>query len=284
LQAKRAEVFRELHHGRKPLILPNAWDVPSARIFENEGFPAAATSIAAVMVSLGHQDGEEIGRREYLKVVERICAVLSVPLSVDAVAGFARTPREVAETARGLIRVGAVGINIEDFEHETKKLFPVERQVEKLKAIRLVGEALKVPLVVNARTDALRYAPGDDEARFDEAVSRGMAFRDAGADCVYPMGLVDRRSIFAYVKAIDSPINVMIRKGLPPISVLQELGVARVSFGPGASYAALGLLKRISREVQTKGTYNRLLQGSITFDELNSLAVRKAQGGAGLTL
>jgi 2-methylisocitrate lyase-like PEP mutase family enzyme len=272
---EKAEVFRELHHKKKPLVLPNAWDVPSARVFEDEGFPAVATSSAGVMVSLGFPDGETIGRDEYLKAVRRISGVLSVPLSVDAIAGFGSTPREVAATARMIIRAGAVGLNIEDFDHATKKLFPIKLQIEKLKAIRKVGEILKVPIVINARTDALRYSPGNDESRFDEAVRRGKAFRDAGADCVYPMGLFDSKLISSYVKALDFPINVMVRKGLPPVNVLQELGVARVSFGPGASYAALGLLRRISKEVLENGTYNSLIEGSITFDELNGLAMRK---------
>lgn len=274
-QREKAEVFRELHHKTRPLVLPNAWDVPSARVFEDEGFQAVATSSAGVMASLGFPDGERIGRGEYLRAVNRISSALSSPLSVDAVAGFGRTAREVAATAKMIIRAGAVGLNIEDFDHATKRLFPVELQVEKLKAIRKAGELSRVPVVINARTDALRYSPGNEEGRFNEAVSRGRAFRDAGADCVYPMGLVDPRSISYYAKALDFPVNVMVRKGLPPIDVLRKLGVARVSFGPGASYAALGLLKRISREILAKGTYKSLVEGSITFDELNGLATRK---------
>lgn len=275
-QRKKADDFRELHHRDRILVLPNAWDVPSARVFEGEGFPAVATSSAAVMVSLGYQDGELIGRQQYLEAVRRIAKVLSVPLSVDAVAGFGQTPGEVAATTRGLIRAGAVGLNIEDFEHSTKKLFTVRNQVEKLKAIKRVGGVMNVPLVINARTDALRYAQGDSEARFREAVERAMAYRDAGVDCVYPMGLVEPEQISAFVNALDFPTNVMVRKGLPPLKDLQKAGVKRVSFGPTPMYATMGLLKRISKEVQATGTYDYLLEGSITFDELNRLAAPKA--------
>jgi 2-methylisocitrate lyase-like PEP mutase family enzyme len=270
-QAEMAVRFRGLHHDKRILILPNAWDVPSARVFEDEGFQAVATSSAGLMTSLGYPDGETIRRHEYLKAVGRISHVLSIPLSVDAVAGFGRSPQEVATTARELMKAGAVGLNIEDFEHTTKKLFPLGIQIEKLKAIRKVGDSLKIPIVINARTDALRYGQGNESARFREAVARGIAFRDAGADCVYPMGLVDTDSISVYVKSLDFPVNVMIRKGLPPINELQKMGVARVSFGPSASYAAMGLLKRISHEVQTSGTFEGLLEGAITFDELNGL-------------
>ncbi|MBI3860167.1 MAG: isocitrate lyase/phosphoenolpyruvate mutase family protein [Thaumarchaeota archaeon] len=271
---EKAERFRGLHHGGI-LILPNAWDIPSARLFEDEGFPAVATSSAAMMVSLGYPDGEVIPRAEYFGAVGKISEKLSVPLTVDAAAGFGRTPEEVAQTARGVVGAGAVGLNIEDFDPETKKLFRADDQAEKIRQIRKTGEELGVPLVINARTDALRFASGNDRAKFDEAVSRATLYGDAGADCVYPMGLVEPDSIDAFVKAVRFPTNVMVRKGLPPIKELQQMGVARVSFGPYASYAAIGLLKRISREVRSKGTYTAMVDDAITFDELNALAVRK---------
>ncbi len=225
------------------------------------------------MVSLGYPDGEVIGRKELFSIVKRIAKVLSVPLTADVVGGFGETPKAVASTVKGIMRAGAIGINIEDFVHATKKLHPKEKQVEKLKAIKRLGEAMKIPLVINARTDALRYAAGDEESKLKEAIGRATAYRDAGADCIYPMGLTDATSISTMVKALDCPINVMVRKGLPPIKELEALGVKRVSFGPSASYAAMGLLKRISKEVLEKGTYNNLIEGAITFDELNSLAV-----------
>ncbi len=277
-QKEKAEDFRALHHGKRILILPNGWDVPSARVFEDAGFPAIATSSAGMLVSLGYPDGEVISRDEFVSAVGRIARVLSVPLSADVVAGFGKTAKDVLVTVKAILKTGAVGINIEDFVHATKKLYPVERQIENVKAIRKLGETTGIPLVINARTDALRYAEGDEGARFKEAVRRATAYRDAGADCVYPMGLTDAASITNFVKTLDFPINVMVRKGLPPITELERLGVARVSFGPGPSYAAMGLLKRAGKEVLEKGTYESLIEGAITFDELNALAVRRADG------
>jgi 2-methylisocitrate lyase-like PEP mutase family enzyme len=230
-----------------------------------------------MLVSLGYPDGEVIGRDEFVFAVGRIARVLSVPLSADVVAGFGKTTKDVLTTVRAILKTGAVGINIEDFTHATKKLYPIERQVENVKAIRKLGETKGIPLVINARTDALRYAEGDEGARFKEAVRRAVAYRDAGTDCVYPMGLVDAASIANFVKALDFPINVMVRKGLPPISELQRLGVARLSFGPSPAYAAMGLLKRAAKEVFEKGTYENLIEGAITFDELNALAVPRAR-------
>ena len=272
-QKERAEDFRALHHGKRILVLPNAWDVPSARVFEDAGFPAVATSSAGMLVSLGYPDGEVINRQEFVSAVGRIARVLSVPLSADIVAGFGKTSKEVLATVKAILKAGAIGVNIEDFVHATKKLYPVERQIENVKALRKLAETTGVPLVINARTDALRFADGDEEARIKEAIRRAMAYRDAGADCVYPMGLIDAVAISRFVKALDFPINVMVRKGLPPASELQRLGVARVSFGPTPAYAAMGLLKRAAREVLEKGTFENLVEGAVTFDELNALAV-----------
>lgn len=274
-QTEKAEEFRALHDRKRTLVLPNAWDVPSARVFEDEGFPAVATSSAGLMVSLGYQDGQEIGIDELASAVGRIARVLSIPLSADAVAGFGETPVEVAKAVGKLVASGAVGVNIEDFVHPMRSLLPLEHQLERLRALKGLQKSSGVPFVINARTDAFRFAPGEQDARLNEAIRRGIAFRDAGADCVYPMGLVDAGSIAAYVQALDFPINVMVRKGLPPVAELQRLGVARVSFGPSASYAAMGLLRRASREVLEKGTYESLTEGAITFDELNSLATPK---------
>jgi 2-methylisocitrate lyase-like PEP mutase family enzyme len=276
-QAEKAEEFRALHHKERILVLPNAWDVPSARIFEEAGFPAVATTSAGMMVSLGYPDGEVIDEKALVAAVARIGRVLTVPLSVDIVAGFGHTTKDVVDTVRDIVKTGAVGINIEDFEHATKKLFPVAEQSEKIKRIRELAKTLKIPIVINARTDALRYAEGNDDARFAEAVRRGTAFRDAGADCIYPMGLTEASAISTFVKALQFPVNVMVRKGLPSISELQKIGVARVSFGPSASYATMGQLKRISKEVIEKGTFENLVNGAITYDELNSLASPRAQ-------
>src|SRR5437867_7281820 len=181
-QTDKAEDFRALHHGRQMLILPNAWDVPSARVFEDEGFPAVATSSAGLMVSLGYPDGQVVSREEYMSAVRKISRVLSVPLSADIVTGFGATPKEVLATVREVLKASVIGINIDDFAHATKKLFPIETQVAKLKAIKKLGETT-IPLVINARADAFRFAPGDEGVRLKEAIRRAIAYRDAGADC-----------------------------------------------------------------------------------------------------
>jgi 2-methylisocitrate lyase-like PEP mutase family enzyme len=215
-QKEKAEEFRALHHAKRILVLPNCWDVPSARVFEEAGFPAVATSNAGLLASLGYPDGEIISKVELVSAVKRIARSLSVPLSVDLVAGFGETPQEVAASASSIIEAGAVGVNIEDFFHETKTLRAVESQAEKLRAIKELGEAIDVPLVINARTDALRYATGDEKANLNETIRRATVYRDAGADCVYPMGLTDPSSISKFVRALSFPVNVMVRPASLP--------------------------------------------------------------------
>lgn len=271
-QKRKAEDFRKLHHGDHVLVLPNAWDAASARMFEISGFQAVATSSAGVMVSLGYPDGEVIDRKDYAAAIGRISRVLSVPLSVDLVGGFGKSIRDLKQTVRLVLRTGAVGVNIEDFVHDAGRLIPVESQVERIRAVIETGTEMGVRIVVNARTDALRYAVGDSGAKFSEAVNRAEAYRDAGADCVYPMGLTDALSISKFVSALACPVNVMVRRELPPVHELERLGVARISFGPSASYAALALLKRAAAEILEKGTYDLLTENVITFEELNSLA------------
>src|SRR5436853_5757505 len=230
-QTRKAEEFRELHRGKKLLILPNAWDVPSAGVFEVGGLPAITTSRAGIMVSLGYPDGEVIGLKEFVSATQRIARALSVPLSADIVSGFGATPREVVTMVKSVLQVGAVGINIEDLDHATEGLVPLKGQLEKLKALRALRDSQSVPFVINARTDALRHAKGDDQARLEEPIRRGIAYRDAGADCVYPMGLTDAKSIATFVRALDFPVNVMVRAGLPAVAGLELLGVKRLRLG-----------------------------------------------------
>ena len=184
----------------------------------------------------------------------------------------------MAATVRSVLAAGAVGINLEDHDHQDPSghgLFSTRRQVRKIEAIRAVAASTGIPLVINARTDALRFGSGEPPERLKEAIRRAVAFRDAGADCVYPMGLVEAEAIATFVDAVKCPVNVMVRPGLPPVSELERLGVRRVSFGPAASYATMGLLQRISQEVLTQGTYHFLVDGAINYEQLDRLAVSR---------
>ncbi len=182
-QAAKAEKLRQLHHGPKILVLPNAWDAASARIFEDAGFPAIATTSAGVAFSLGYPDGQLIPREEMLGVVKRIAHSVQVPVTADLEAGYG----DAAKTAESAIEAGAVGLNLEDFDHaDGKKLFSITEQVEKIKTIRRVSDKLGVRLVINARTDQYLAEIGEPSTRFAEAMQtpaglhrrrRGLRFR-----------------------------------------------------------------------------------------------------------
>jgi 2-methylisocitrate lyase-like PEP mutase family enzyme len=279
--SEKTERFRALHRDLRTFVLPNAWDVPSARVFEDAGFPAIATSSAGVMVSLGYPDGETIPRDEYLAAVRRIASRLAVPLSVDIVAGFGRTPAAVVDTVRAAVDAGAVGINLEDQDPAGDGVLPLELQLAKLRAIGEAAEELGVPVLINARTDVLAHGSGEPGERLREAVRRCRAFREAGADCVYPMRLAARDEIAMFLEEVPGPVNVMVRPGLPSLPELERLGVRRVSFGPAASYAALGLLRRVGREIQQERSFRSLTDGALTFDELNQLAAPADRSGGG---
>src|SRR3989441_2539705 len=152
-QSQKAQHFRALHAGPRMLVLPNAWDVISARLIEEAGFPAIATSSAGVAWSLGYADGERSSGGEMLAVAGRVVLGVRLPVTADVEAGYGATPEAAAETARGVIAAGAIGLNLEDAPEEGR-LLDLTLQVERVRAVREAGAAARVPLVVNARTDA----------------------------------------------------------------------------------------------------------------------------------
>jgi 2-methylisocitrate lyase-like PEP mutase family enzyme len=264
-QARRARRFRELHQGPKLLLLPNAWDVASARIFEEAGFPAVATTSAGVAFSLGFRDGQAIPLGELLKAVERISSALEVPLSVDFESGFGDRPEEVERNVRRLLEAGGIGINLEDGVAEPS------RHVEKIQAARKAGEGLGVPVVINARTDVFLYALGEAATRFEETVRRVNAYREAGADCLFVPGVSDRETLGRLVREITGPLNVLAVAGAPRIDELETMGVRRVTVGSGPMRATLGLVQRIARELKDQGTYTSFVEGALSYPDANHL-------------
>src|SRR5712692_8177599 len=192
MQAEKAAQILKLHHGPRPLVLANVWDVVSARLVERAGFPAVATSSAAVANALGHPDGEAISREEMLATVARIATKVSVPVSADLEAGYGSGLDEIARTARALVEAGAVGLNFEDGTGDPKEpLTDVAGQVEKIKCLRATGERLGIHILINARTDVYLDDVGEPAARFDHTVRRLEAYRQAGADCLFAPGVHD---------------------------------------------------------------------------------------------
>jgi len=263
-----ADEFLALHRGTTPLIVPNAWDVVSARLVEDAGFPAVATTSAGVAWSLGYADGEDISRDEMLAAVVRITRAVRVPVTADLEAGYGPGPEDADATARGAIKAGAVGFNFEDSTGDPNNpLLDVPLQVERIRAARAAADQLGVHLVINARTDVLLDEVGAPETRFDEVVRRLTAYRDAGADCLFAPGTADRDAIANLVQALGAPLNVLATPQTPPVAELARLGVARISLGGGVYRTALGLVKRRLGDLRQFGRFDAVLDGAITHAE-----------------
>ncbi len=258
--ARRADILRNLHHGPNVLILPNAWDAATARILEEAGYPAVATTSAGIAFLRGYPDGQKISRDEMLEVVSWVTRAVSVPVTADMEAGYGNRPEDAAATARGVIQAGAVGLNFEDGTDDPEHpLVDLALQLEKLAAIREAGLHAGVPLVINARTDVYLAGVGASEKRYDLAMARAVAFKKAGADCVFVPGLREPEAIGRFVAELKFPVNILAGPGSPSVAELQKLGVARVSLGSGPMRASLGLMKRIAEELKATGTYTVLL-------------------------
>ena len=263
-QHEKAQVFRELHHHGPILVLPNAWDAASARVFELAGARAVATTSSGVAHALGYPDGEYVPRELLLAIVGRITASVDLPVTVDFVAGYGRTAAEVSGSVRHVIEAGAVGINLEDGTAEPEVL------AEKIRAVR----ELDIPVFVNARTDWYLFAKGTPEERFTETVRRARAYEAAGADGLFVPGLGDLPTITRLLGETRLPLNVMAGPGVPPVAELERAGVRRVSIGGGGMCAVVGLTRRIAHGLLVDGTYDAFLAGSPTHREIDGMFKR----------
>jgi 2-methylisocitrate lyase-like PEP mutase family enzyme len=208
------------------LVLPNAWDVSSARLVVKAGFPVVATSSGAIAATLGYEDNDSMPVDEAFGVIRRIARSVAVPVTADVEAGY-RLP--AAELVERLLDAGAAGCNLEDTDHHGGAgLRDADENAERLRAVRQVANEAGVAIVLNARVDVLRLE-GDRRELFEEAVRRARLYLRAGADCVFPIRLSDEELIGEFVKRVEGPVNV-VGAGAPPLARLAQLGVKRVSF------------------------------------------------------
>jgi 2-methylisocitrate lyase-like PEP mutase family enzyme len=274
--AERAERLRKLHHGPRILALPNAWDVVSARILEELGYPAIATSSAAVAFSLGYPDGQRISRHEMLDAVSRITRAVGVPVTADLESGYGKTPEEIADFTEAMLAAGAAGLNFEDVTGDDESTHvELGLQVRKIRTIRDTSAALGVPVVINARTDIYLMPIGPQATRFERTVERLRAYREAGADCLFVPGLCDRDTIAKLVKTMDAPLNILASEGCPSLDELEKMGVARVSAGSSAMRAALGAFQRVAKDWLTHGSYDSLIEVTVPYAQLNRMMARQ---------
>jgi 2-methylisocitrate lyase-like PEP mutase family enzyme len=225
-----AAALQSLHVPGDPLVLPNAWDAGTARLVEEAGYPAVATTSSGVAVALGYADGQRTPVEEMLAAVARVTRAVAVPVTADMEGGYGLEPEELAER---LSETGAVGLNLEDTDHANyPALLPVDVQAARIAAVKAAGD-----LVLNARVDV--HLRGGETA---VALERAAAYRDAGADCVYPIGVADEEVISRFVD-LGVPVNVLLRPGAPSIERLAALGVARVSLGGHLHHAMEAALR-----------------------------------------
>lgn len=271
-QKERAVQFRGFHHGPPLLVLPNVWDAASARIIEQAGFRAVATTSSGIATTLGYSDGQYMSRELMIDAIARITRVVACPVTADIEAGYGNTIEEVLHTIKAVIMTGAVGINIEDSpKQQGKTLVDIAYQVELIKAVRELATSMDVPLVINARTDVFLLSIGEPESRFAHAVQRANTYLQAGADCIYPIGFLDRNLIADLVKAINGPINIMGGPPGPPLPELAQLGVARVSLAGSLMRSVLGYLQAIAQELHESGSYTKMEAETLPGSELRRL-------------
>ncbi len=276
-QAEKAEKFRKLHHGPRMLLLPNAWDVASARILEECGHPAIATSSAAVAYSLGYADGQRISRDEMLEVAGRIGRATNIPVTADLEAGYGTTAKDMAETVKAAIAEGIIGMNLEDVTGDDESsLVDLPLQVEKIRAIREAASSAGVPFVLNARTDIYLMPIGPEATRFERTVERLRAYREAGADCLFAPGVYDLETIEKLVKAVEAPLNILANPACPGIVQMEKAGGARVSAGSGIMRAAMGLVQRIGKEMLESRSCEMMFVGATPFIDLKRMMTRHA--------
>ncbi|MBV9615916.1 MAG: isocitrate lyase/phosphoenolpyruvate mutase family protein, partial [Ktedonobacteraceae bacterium] len=255
VQKERATQFRQLHHHAPLLVLANIWDAASARIVEQAGFRAIATTSSEVAAALGYRDGQQISKNMLIEALARITRVVECPVTADIEAGYGNSIEEVLQTVKAVIATGVVGINIEDsLLHQKTALADLSYQVELIKALRELATSIDVPFVINARVDVFLHAIGKPESRFEHAVQRANAYLHAGAECVYPIGILDRMTIANLVKAIKGPINILGGPSTLALSEFERLGVARVSLAGGLMCSALGHVRTIAHELLEHGT------------------------------
>ena len=229
----RCELLRSLHRPGAPLLLPNVWDVATAKAVVEAGFPVVATTSWGVAESLGYQDDEQAPAGDMLAAAARIVRSVEVPVTVDAEAGYGMEP---AELVGALQTAGAAGCNLEDTDHRDGSLRDPGRHAEWLGAVRQAASEDDYPLVINARVDVFLWpyvadpAPGTQEKLVDEALRRATAYLEAGADCVYPICLWEPDPLRRFMAEINGPVNITRMAEGPAVAELAELGAVRVSW------------------------------------------------------
>jgi 2-methylisocitrate lyase-like PEP mutase family enzyme len=264
-------IFRNLHEGPAPLMLPNAWDAGTARLIESLGAKAIATTSAGLAWSHGYPDGNALPVEQLLASTLGIARVIRVPLSIDIEAGYSDDAGAVARLAAGIMNAGAVGINIEDGTG------PPDLLCKKIDGIRKNTANSGTDLFINARTDIYLRGIAAGNAAIEEVIGRAARYRAAGCDGLFVPGLSDGSAMAAIAAAIKPmPLNIMAVPGLPSMDALQKLGVRRISAGSAIAQAALGCISRLTTGYLA-GTMNEMFGAAAAYGTMNALFASRAR-------
>jgi 2-methylisocitrate lyase-like PEP mutase family enzyme len=275
-QQEKAKKFYDLHHTGNLLILPNIWDCLGANLLESLNYPAIATASASVAFTNGYDDGQQISFDSVLAILKKISDSVNIPVSADIESGFANDDAELKENIKRLLATGIVGINIEDTDKETNSILPTDVQCEKIKLVKKASEETGISLFINARADVYLRGKNFDtpESKFEEAMKRGRAYKAAGADCFYPIGMTRQEDIKTMVDQLQMPVNVITIPGIPELSALNEMGVARVSLGPSFLKIAIKAMKNLALKLQNFGGLSDITENEITSAYVKDLVNR----------
>src|ERR1700722_333475 len=263
-----AETFRALHKADDILILPNVWDAGSAKVIEDAGAKAIATSSAGVAWALGFQDGDVLPPRLLAELTGRITDVISIPLSVDFEGGYTKNPAKIGENLKPILDAGAVGINIEDGESTPDHL------AKKIEKARQAAENAGVNVFINARTDVFLAEIGSPESRVGETIDRAARYRGAGADGIFIPGLSETSAIKAITSEVKMPINVMSVPDLPSAKELKKLGVRRLSAGTEIAQAVWGGVAELAAGFLATGDSKPMFKNPMAYSKLQSLFLK----------
>jgi len=249
-QAAQAEAFHQFHIPGNPVIIFNAWDAGSALAIAAAGASAIGTGSWSVAAAHGYPDGEKMPLDLAIANLERIVRAVELPVSIDLEAGYGDRPQDVDHSVTLAVRAGAIGINLEDGLADAKGVYPIEEQAARIRAARAAADRLSVPLFINARTDLfLQAAPArHDKNMVHAALQRAEAYAEAGASGLFVPGIFQAEHIREVCADTALPVNVMMMSSLPSRSELAQLGVARISHGPGPYRAAMQFVEQAARQ------------------------------------
>lgn len=268
----KEDAFHQLHRNGTPLLLPNIWDPLGAALLKDIGYPAVATSSSAMALSNGYRDGEKLPFADLLKILKRITTTVDIPVSADIERGYAASDKQLAVHIKQLIDTGITGINYEDSMHGATGLLPAEQQAESIAAIRKAADAAGSKLFINARVDVyIKGGTMSADEKLSEALRRGKAYKEAGADGLYPIMLKDRHHIETLVKQIGLPLNLTLAPGIPDLAALKSIGVARVSLASGFLRHAVHSMKDLAGQVLKGEAWADATRDTVPSDYLNGL-------------